>query len=328
MNEMENKSTEAISGDVDLLKLLLRLWEKRKRIVAITGSFILLGIIYAFLIATPMFRSITTLYPVGQEKGSNSQLQVLAAQFGVGGLVPSNSYNIPDIVRSRRIKKKILEKTWTTTKEPDKQIYLYDYWDIDGDNLLIKKEMAIEKLSELISVSKDDETELITISILTEDPQLSADIVNYIGFTVTKYIREAQQEQGMKNRMFIESRLIETKNDLSIAEEALKDFRERNRVITKTAELQLEYARLQRDITIKQEIYITLEKQKELAMIEETKDTPIVNVLDAGEKPIKKAKPKRLVILIIYMVIGLLIAIISCFVPNPFSYLKTKSASI
>jgi uncharacterized protein involved in exopolysaccharide biosynthesis len=324
MNEIENKSVEPISGDVELMKILTLLWDKRKLIAIITGAFTFIGIIYAFFIATPMYKSTTTLYPANQEKGSISQLQVIAAQFGISGMGSSNNYNIPDVVRSRRLRKNIIEKKWNTAKFPGEQIYLYDFWGIEDDNLIIRKELALEKLSELISVGSDDETGLITIGILTEEPQLSADIVNFISDKVTQYILKEQQNHGKKNRIFIEKRLIETKKELTRAEESLKDFLEKNRVITESPEIKLEYNRLQRKITIKQEVYITLEQQKELAMIEEVKDTPIVNILDVGEKPIKKAKPKRALILIVFMLIGFIIGIMSCFIKIPFTNDKTE----
>ena len=320
---IENENNGIVSNEVDLYKLFAQLWEKRYKISIITGIFTLLGIIYAFLIATPMFMSSITLYPANQEKNSNSQLQVLAAQFGFGGFSSSNDFNIPDFVKSRRLRKKILAKKWMTKKNPNIAIYLYDFWEIDGDSLIVRKELALEKLSELISVGTDDETELITISILTEEPQLSANIVNFIGEEVTRYISEEKQYYGKENRKFIERRLADTKAELTAAEVILKKFRENNRASTETPELQLEYRRLKRNLNIKEEIYLTLAKQRELAIIEEAKDTPIINILDVGEKPIKKTKPRRALIVLVYLLIGGIVGVLSCFI-SPFNRTATE----
>lgn len=306
--------------DLNLISMVKALWERKLFIFIFTSVFIIIGIIYVFFIATPLYRATTTLYPTNQEKSTSSQLQVLATQFGFGGISSSDNYNITDVVKSRMIIKKIIDKKWKTSKNNNKEVYLYDFWDIKGANAWIRKEKTIERIKELISVEKDKETGLISISILTEEPQLSADIVNYIVVEATNYIIEAQQKSGAEKRIFIEQRLVETKNELNNAEEALKEFREKNRAIFETPELQLEYERLLRNIDIKLEIYLTLQKQKELALIEEKKDTPIINVLDIGEMPLKKAKPHRAVLLIIFSLSGIILSVISSFLIDQSNY--------
>ncbi len=327
MNENASKTTDNDEEFFDLFYLIKVIWHKRLLIISITSAFIVLGVIYAFFIATPMFRSSTTLYPADQEKTPNTQLQMIAAQFGITGLSSTNNYNIPDVVKSRRIRKKIVERKWETQSAPRENIHLYDFWEIDHENIRMRKELAIEKLGELISVGSDDETGLITISILTEEPQLSANIVNFIAQEVKNYIRNEQQKQIEKNMQFIKQRLSGTKTELIEAEEKLKEFKEKNRNIAETPELQLEYSRLERNIMIKQEVYLTLEKQKELAMIEATKEEPVINILDIGEKPIKKAKPKRSMLLIAFTLIGFVIALIVIFIVNLLAQRKFKTAT-
>ncbi|MCK4957484.1 MAG: hypothetical protein KAS49_07590, partial [Candidatus Cloacimonetes bacterium] len=306
---MENKAQKP--DEIDLIKVFALLWEKRKLIAITTFVFALLGFIYAFVIATPMYKSTITLYPATQEKGSSSQLMQMASQFGFGGMSSSsNNYNIPDVVKSRRILKKIIEKNWETNKFPDKKNNLIEFWEIDAKEEWIRRELAIKKLSDLIFADSNNETGLIKIKVLTEEAQLSADIVNYIGEAVTAYIQTEQKNKSSENRVFIEQRLEAIKRELSDAEVDLREFRGKNRNVSDSPTLQLEYARLQRQVAIKQEVFITLEKQRELAMIEEVKDTPIINMLDVGEKAIMRAKPRRGIIIIMSIIGGLIISLL------------------
>ncbi len=111
---MENKAQKP--DEIDLIKVFALLWEKRKLIAITTFVFALLGFIYAFVIATPMYKSTITLYPATQEEGSSSQLMQMASQFGLGGLTSSsNNYNIPDVVKSRRFCEKIVTNKWNVT---------------------------------------------------------------------------------------------------------------------------------------------------------------------------------------------------------------------
>ncbi len=313
MEGNKNTLNSQNSGDINILEIIGFLWSKRKFLVIFTGIVTLLGILYA-LLSTPMFESKLTLYPAEQEKDVNSGLKQVAAQFGFGGFSTSNNYNIPDVVKSRRIRKKIVAQKWKTLKSKNKKIELIEFWGINEKNKRLQRELAIKRLSDLLSVSTYDETGLITISILTEDPLLSAEIVNYVGDEVQNYIRNEQQSQSKKNRLFIEKRLLTAKKELSDAEEALKNFKEVNRVITESPEIHLQYNRLKRDIELKQEIYITLEKQKELALIEEQKNLPIINILDIGEVAIRKSKPKRVLIIFSSFFLGFLLSIISVFI--------------
>jgi len=106
------------------------------------------------------------------------------------------------------------------------------------------------------------------------------------------------------NRVFIEQRQIEVKEQLIESEDALKDFRERNRSIMESPQLQLEMERLMRKVEIKTQVYITLQQQYELASIEEVKETPSALVLDEGTPAMGKDQPKRKRIVFLAMFLG------------------------
>ena len=70
-------------------------------------------------------------------------------------------------------------------------------------------------------------------------------------------------------------------------------------------QLQLEIERLMREVEIQTQIYITLHQQYELARIEEVKETPSVVILDEGKPAVEKDKPKRKLIVILALFLGL-----------------------
>ena len=63
---------------------------------------------------------------------------------------------------------------------------------------------------------------------------------------------------------FILSRILEEQINLAAMEDKLRVFREKNREIRKSPSLQLEEARLQRDVQVKTQVYITLKQQNEM----------------------------------------------------------------
>ncbi len=61
-----------------------------------------------------------------------------------------------------------------------------------------------------------------------------------------------------------------------------------------------EYLRLQREIEIKSILYALLSQQLEQAKIKESRDTPTLLILDEAVPPIRKTKPKRLTLTLIF----------------------------
>ena len=78
---------------------------------------------------------------------------------------------------------------------------------------------------------------------------------------------------------------------LSIEENILKTFREKNRNINSSPELLLEQTRLMRQVEVQSQTYITLLTQFELVTVEENEDSPIIEVFDPPFVPIKRLSP-------------------------------------
>ena len=69
-------------------------------------------------------------------------------------------------------------------------------------------------------------------------------------------------------------------------------------------------SRLEYGIEENRAVYITLRQQFEIAKIEEAKDNLLVNMLDNAEPAVKKAKPRRTIIVTISFLIGLSLSIL------------------
>jgi len=318
MSEIESKPAKQVSGDIELIEIISLLWEKRKLIAAVTGAFTLVGIIYAFFIAIPMYKSTITLYQTNQELNAKSRLESMAAQFGIGGLgSPNNDYNIVDVVKSTTLSKMIIQRKWKTN-DSDDPVSLIDYWEIKGKTPYIRFMKAIERMKEQIFTNINDETGLISVSVLAQEPSLASDIVNFIGKEIQKYVQKKQKKEGERNRKFIEGRLKIAESELEQAEDALEKFLSKNIIISESPYLQIELARLKRKVQINQEVYISLHKQLEIALIEEVRNAKVVNILDFGEKPIKKAKPKRAFIIVAFMMTAFILAVLILFLISLF----------
>ena len=93
------------NDEIDLVALWQTLIKGKVTIILITGLFATIGLLYA-MFATPYFQSTITLYPAGENSEASSilgaNLEGLTKSFGLGRLNQSPTYNIPDIINSRR----------------------------------------------------------------------------------------------------------------------------------------------------------------------------------------------------------------------------------
>ena len=261
-----------------------------------------MGVLFSFAF-TKYYTSQISLYPAQQDNvQSLSQFQSLASNFGMN--IPENnqSFNIPDVVKSKLISNKVLDQLWLSKTQ--KSLSLYNLWNMDKVSWLNKlssnkvdsaylKEKAISKLSNHINVSEHRSSGLITIVVTLEEPLISASVANFIGEKVQKYIQKKNSAQSTKEKLFINDRLFIVKNELESSEIKLKDFKERNRGYEDSPELFMVFSRLFRALEAKKQIYLTLQQQLELARIEEVKQTPILHILDHAIPPARKSSPNR-----------------------------------
>ena len=307
-NDLKQNSNIA-SDEVDLIEIIKTIWAGRKLIVGITTIFVVIGVLYA-LLATPVYQASITLYPANQnEDGGIGKLSGLASTFGIGSTGSNIGYYIPDVIRSRKILNKVIFKKWQSEREDVKAIDLLQFWEYEGENRNRDLELALKKIRKKIDIVVDDDSGLITVFVNMRDGKIAADIANFIGREVNYYIQNEQVNSARQSRIFVEKRLITVKDELSITEEALNEFLTVNRAISESPDLQMEYGRLLDNLEIKKQICLTLEQQKELAMIEEVKKMPVLNVIDDAVKPELKLKPKRALVVILSFIMGFFFSI-------------------
>ena len=143
-----------------------------------------------------------------------------------------------------------------------------------------------------------------------EDPRLAADIANYIASYVKAFISIEQKKEAKKKKDFTYNQMLSSKNDLSYSESKLTDFLKKHPMALGNPDLQLEKGRLLREIEENQAVYITLRQQYEIAKIDVEEDKLFINILDEGDIAVKKTKPRRILILLSSIILGIMVGIL------------------
>ena len=307
-----------IDNSIDFIVLFSVLRKAKKSIVVITLAFAFFGTASSYLL-NPYYSSEISLYPAKNDgMQSLSQFQSLAANLGINSTNADQNFNIPDVVRSRLIAEKAVKEKWEISE--GKIIDLVSFWKMNANtsNVFLKKkadstlaiEESIKKFSTHVNISEDRLSGLIKITTSFQDPILSANVANFIGEQVELYIQKENSAQSTKEKLFISERLAIVKKELEKAEFDLKEFKERNRGYEDSPELFMFFSQLFREVEAKQQVYLTLQQQLELARIEEVKRSPILHILDYAVPSVERAFPKRKIFLIFSAMIGLVFALL------------------
>jgi uncharacterized protein involved in exopolysaccharide biosynthesis len=136
--------------------------------------------------------------------------------------------------------------------------------------------------------------------------------------------RSHPQIQGLKTR------IKEIKKQLDLMEFGDSEEKDRQDKIldipfSEVPALSLELARLTREVKIQETVFELLTRQYEQAKIQETRDTPTVQILDKAVPPERKTRPKRAFLVGIAGLVSLFLSIVFVFALEYFKHSKTQN---
>ena len=302
----------------------ISLWEVlavllRRRMVIVLSTLVVgaLAVAFAFLRA-PSFTTAASFRPQGSE-ASQSQLMALASQFGVavGGGDELSPAFYAELLTSREI--------LLTTAESDylvdgASVRLADLLEIEENTEDLRLKEVITWLREsALSVQTGRETGIVTMEVTTDWPDLSLQIAERLLAEVSRFNMETRQSQAASERAFIEDRVENARTDLQAAENELQQFLQANRQFENSPELQFQYERLQRNVSLRQQVYTTLVQSFEQARIAEVRDTPVLTVLQPPFMPPGPDERRAKLFLALGLVLGGMGGMVLAFVVEAFS---------
>ncbi len=256
------------------------------------------------------YEAIATILPTTNDAQSNS---LLSMAEGIPGLElmglnmnsKSPSVLYPEILTSRTLMEKVLSRKYSYSDGGqiiERDLYKY----FKTDNL----DLAYKYLQLNSNVSYDKKTGIVTVSVTTKNPDLSAQVANYFVECLDDFNRYQRQTGAGMNRDFIEQRIEEAGRDLRQAEENLKQFRESNLNYYRSTdpELLMMHDRLLREVEVKTQVYLTLVQQHEISTIQAKKEIPIVQILDRARPPSLKTGPARVKTTVLGLLAGIIIS--------------------
>jgi uncharacterized protein involved in exopolysaccharide biosynthesis len=167
---------------------------------------------------------------------------------------------------------------------------------------------ALRSIEGKVAVSINDESGLMSISVTTGDPQLSADLVESFVQRLTNRVRQIRTTKIRERLNFIEQRFQEAEQELETAENRLAQFLESNQNPT-TATLRFRRDRLQRQVSFKEQLYSEIQSQLTKTRLELQRRQPVLTVVEKAVPPLKRSWPSRTLIVLVSLFFGLALGI-------------------
>jgi uncharacterized protein involved in exopolysaccharide biosynthesis len=301
--------------EISLWEVLAVLLRRRVTILVTILLTTVAAVAYALLRADT-YTTEASFRPQGSET-SASELMAFASQFGVavpgGGSEEASPAFYAELLSSREILHRVASRPFTI--EGVGTAPLAELFEIEKETDELRLEAAMEELRrDVLSIETGQQTGIVTIEVRTEWPDLSQELAQRLLDEIARFNLHTRQSQAAAERRFIEERVDSARAALLTAESEMQSFLQANRQWENSPDLTFRHDRLDRDISLRQQVFTTLVQSFEQARISEVRDTPVITVLQAPFFPPGPDEARMLLVIAMGLVLGGVAGMILAFV--------------
>lgn len=176
-----------------------------------------------------------------------------------------------------------------------------------------KEKDLFNQIQSQLKVESNDKEGFVTIYFSMPEAEASAKMLQKAQELLQSFITEFKINKAKEELIFIEERYSDAKKEFDKKQYTLANFRDRNRNLS-TSRSQARLQRLQSDYNLAFGVYSELAKKLEGQRIEVKKNTPVFTVIEPVSVPVQKSKPKRVMILIVWLFLGGVLGVVSVFI--------------
>lgn len=256
---------------------------------------------------------VTTSKIVAEGVQGASPISSIAEQFGVRVSSASGAAS-PDfyaqLLKSPEVLTPVASRTYSMTTPDGKTTSghvskLYGLkTKTQADLLTVSRDVLALK----IRTNPDPVTGIVTLDLAAPARDLSISLNREILASANNFLQGRRQSRAAAETKFVESRLEEARSQLSVAEAALRDFVSQNRQYQTSPQLALQAAQLERSVSLRQQVFVTLSQSYEQARIEAMRNISLISVLQRPEYAVAKRVPSLVRNVVLGFILGTLVA--------------------
>jgi len=190
--------------------------------------------------------------------------------------------------------------------------------------LLTKDQFTVQKILDgTVILDLNTKEGYLTLTTKMPEALAAAQLAQKAQTLMQSYITEFRIQKVKADLNFIQGRYNDTKAEFEKAQVSLALVNDRNKNFTSGLP-QIEADRVQSRYTIAFSVFQELAKQLEQAKIQVKKETPVLTIIKPVTVPSEKSKPKRSIIIFIWLCIGGVIGTVIVFAKEHIGPIKEK----
>jgi len=158
-------------------------------------------------------------------------------------------------------------------------------------------------------VSTDAKAGLVRLEASGRVPELAIQVNRRMLSLVDEFNQKRRHTQAAAEQAFMRERLDAGQADLEAAESTLENFLERNRRYEGSPERAFEYGRLQRQVSMRQQVFSSLTQAYEQINLDAARNTPVITVVNEPEGAVRPEQ-KLPMNVVIALVLGGTLAVV------------------
>lgn len=307
----------------DLINITLR----HRRLIFMLPLTLTVAVVAFGLTRGRMYSASASFMPQTSENAL-SKLGGLAGQFGVniGGGAPGQTPAFyANLLQSREILGPVVDSAYAV-RGPDgaQRRTLVELFKITSGTPGARHDEAVLTLKKYIGVTIDFETGIVRLKVLSNSPELAQQIAQHMLNEVDAFNLRRRRAQAAAERIFIEERVRQLRDDLRAAEQERASFLEQNRDYRNSPQLFVKAEQLDREVSMRQAIFTNFSQAYEQAKIDEVRNTPLITVVERPEYPTSPERRRLAMKGLVSLVSGGLFAVLLALVIEFFQRAKVQ----
>ena len=321
--------------EIDLLELAMKLWDQRKKLIIWSVCGAVIGLIIAFSIPREYTTDVKLAPETTDNKAAAGGLGALASMAGLGtsasGADAVYPQLYPDVVSSVPFVTSLFNVKITTSDKDEPQTmtveqYMEDelrapWWSvITGapfkllgmlrggdeeaatkplDNFRLTQDEArlVEAVNRRITASVDQKTSVVTISVMMQDPLVSAVLADTVVNRLQAYVTDYRTNKARKDLEYAETLNEEAKADYYAAQQKYAEYLDRNQGLAFQS-ARITSDRLQNEAQLAFSLYNQTAQQVQKAKAKVQETTPVYAIITPATVPVKPTSPRKALILV------------------------------
>ncbi len=180
---------------------------------------------------------------------------------------------------------------------------------IDGISKISEDDFEFFKsIDEILTLSINDRDGFIEMISVSDHPQIAAQVAKNGELILQNQIIAIKTKSSLELLDYLETQYAEKKKLLNQAQDRLSNFKDRNLNISRSS-FSDKQTRLESELSTASSVFDNIVAQLEQVKLQVTKDTPVFSIIKPVVFPNEKSGPKRSLILVIYLFLGVVLSI-------------------